>query len=40
MVISNEICRMDAVTIANRVKARELSPVEVTDAVLARMESL
>ncbi len=40
MVISNEICRMDAVTIANRVKARELSPVEVTDAVLARMERL
>ena len=40
MASANEICRMDAVTIANRVKAKELSPVEVVDAVLARMDKL
>jgi aspartyl-tRNA(Asn)/glutamyl-tRNA(Gln) amidotransferase subunit A len=37
---ANDICRMDAVTIAARVKAKELSPVEVVDAVLSRMDKL
>ena len=40
MANANDICRMDAVTIAARVKAKELSPVEVVDAVLARMDQL
>ena len=38
--ISNEICAMDAVEIAARVKRRDLSPVEVTQAHLDRMEAL
>jgi len=37
---ANEICRMDAVTLAQKIRRKELSPVEVTDAVLARMEKL
>ena len=36
----NEICRMDTVTLAGRVKAKELSPVEVVEAVLGRLERL
>ncbi len=36
----NEICRMDAVALARLVRDRRLSPVEVVDAVLARMERL
>ena len=40
MATGNEICRMDAVTLANSIRAKELSPVEVVDAVLARMDSL
>lgn len=40
MANANDICRMDAVTIVARVKAKELSPVEVVDAVLARMDQL
>ena len=40
MASGNEICRMDAVTLARLIRSRELSPVEVTDAVLARMERL
>lgn len=40
MANANEICRMDAVTLAARIRRRELSPVEVTEAVLARMEKL
>jgi len=40
MANANEICRMDAVTLAQKLRQRELSPVEVTDAVLARMEKL
>src|SRR2546427_602133 len=31
MADANEICRMDAVTLAGRIKAKELSPVEVVD---------
>ena len=37
---NNEICRMDAVTLANHIRAKRLSPVEVTDAVLDRMDKL
>src|SRR5437899_10269472 len=40
MTDANEICRMDTVTLAGRVKAKELSPVEVVDAVLGRLERL
>src|SRR5215831_8979385 len=36
----NEICRMDAVTLAGHIRARRLSPVEVIDAVLDRMDKL
>ncbi len=35
-----EICRMEAAELAERVRAKELSPVEVVDAVLERMERL
>ena len=37
---ANEICRMDAVKLAKRIRAKELSPVEVIEAVLTRMEAL
>ena len=37
---ANEICRMDALTLAKRIRAKELSPSEVIEAVLARMEAL
>jgi len=37
---ANEICRMDAVTLAGKIRTRQLSPTEVTDAVIARMEKL
>jgi aspartyl-tRNA(Asn)/glutamyl-tRNA(Gln) amidotransferase subunit A len=40
MTTGNEICRMDAVTLAGLIRSKKLSPVEVTDAVLARMEKL
>ncbi len=40
MTMSNEICRMDAVALAGKVRAKELSAVEVTEAVLARMDTL
>jgi aspartyl-tRNA(Asn)/glutamyl-tRNA(Gln) amidotransferase subunit A len=40
MIGANEICRMDTVTLAGRVKAKELSPVEVVEAVLGRLERL
>jgi aspartyl-tRNA(Asn)/glutamyl-tRNA(Gln) amidotransferase subunit A len=40
MATHDEICRMDAVTLAGHVKAKRLSAVEVVDAVLARMERL
>ncbi len=36
----NEICRMDAVSLAAKIRSKELSPTEVTEAVLARMEKL
>jgi aspartyl-tRNA(Asn)/glutamyl-tRNA(Gln) amidotransferase subunit A len=37
---NNEICRMDAVTLAGHIRAKRLSPVEVIDAVLDRMDKL
>ena len=35
-----EICLMSATEMAGAIKARKLSPVEVTDAVLERIEEL
>ena len=40
MATGNDICRMDARTLASNIRAKELSPVEVVEAVLARMEKL
>lgn len=40
MSTHNEICRMDAVTLAAHIRSKRLSPVEVIEAVLARMERL
>jgi len=40
MTSHNEICRMDAVTLAAHIRAKRVSPLEVIDAVLARMERL
>jgi len=39
-VPANEICRMDAVTLVEKIRNKQLSPTEVTEAVLARMEKL
>jgi aspartyl-tRNA(Asn)/glutamyl-tRNA(Gln) amidotransferase subunit A len=36
----NAICRMDAVTLAKRIRSKELSATEVTEAVLRRMDVL
>jgi aspartyl-tRNA(Asn)/glutamyl-tRNA(Gln) amidotransferase subunit A len=36
----NEICRMDAITLAQRIKSKELSALEATEAVLRRMDAL
>ncbi|HET9224463.1 MAG TPA: amidase, partial [Roseiflexaceae bacterium] len=36
----DEVCWMSAIELANRYCARELSPVEVVDALLARIERL
>jgi aspartyl-tRNA(Asn)/glutamyl-tRNA(Gln) amidotransferase subunit A len=40
MPLANEICRMDAVSLAANIRSRDVSPVEVIDAVLARMDKL
>lgn len=40
MALANEICRMDAVTLAEQIRRKALSPVEVTEAVLARIDRL
>src|SRR6185369_10515870 len=37
---ANEICRMDAVTLAEKIRTKQMSPTEVTEAVLVRMEKL
>ena len=36
----NEICRMDAVSLARAIRSKQLSPIEVIDAVLVRMDKL
>jgi aspartyl-tRNA(Asn)/glutamyl-tRNA(Gln) amidotransferase subunit A len=38
--MTDEICRMPATELVVRIGAKELSPVEVTDAVLDRMERI
>lgn len=40
MSLANEICRMDALTLATRIRSKQLSAIEVTEAVLDRMEVL
>jgi aspartyl-tRNA(Asn)/glutamyl-tRNA(Gln) amidotransferase subunit A len=40
MPTHNEICRLDAVTLTDLIKSKRLSPVEVVDAVLARLDRL
>ncbi len=40
MTADNEICRMDALTLAARIRGKELSAIEVTEAVLRRMAAL
>ena len=40
MASDSDICRMSAVALAGAVRARELSPVEVAEASIARMERL
>ncbi|MGE3288527.1 MAG: amidase [Pseudonocardia sp.] len=40
MATSDEICRMDTVGLARRIATKEISPVEVVDAVLERLERL
>src|SRR4029079_4320079 len=40
MTKNNEICRMDAVSLAAKVRKKELSAVEVTEAVWKRMDVL
>ncbi len=39
-MVKTEICRMSAVDMAEAIRTRKLSPVELMDAVLARMEQL
>lgn len=40
MASVNEICRMDAISLAAEIRAKRLSPVEVVEAALERMEQL
>jgi aspartyl-tRNA(Asn)/glutamyl-tRNA(Gln) amidotransferase subunit A len=40
MTSANEICRMDAVNLAKQIRSKKLSPVEVVNAVLDRIEKL
>ena len=40
MTAERDICETDAVALAARVRRREVSPVEVIDAVLSRLERL
>src|ERR1700747_3217700 len=37
---ANEICRMDAVSLAEKIRTKQLAPMEVTEAVLARMDKV
>ena len=40
MAMKNDICSMDAITLASMVRSKQLSPVEVVDALLHRMSEL
>jgi aspartyl-tRNA(Asn)/glutamyl-tRNA(Gln) amidotransferase subunit A len=40
LVAGQELCRMDAVSLARAIRARTVSPTEVVEAVLERMERL
>jgi aspartyl-tRNA(Asn)/glutamyl-tRNA(Gln) amidotransferase subunit A len=40
VVASSEICQMDTATLSRRIAAKDLSPVEVVDAVLERLHRL
>src|SRR6266498_1258368 len=40
MAASNQICQRDTATLARRLAAKELSPVEAVDAVLERLDRL
>jgi aspartyl-tRNA(Asn)/glutamyl-tRNA(Gln) amidotransferase subunit A len=40
MTADNEICRMDALTLAARIRDKEISAIEVTEAVLRRLATL
>ncbi|WIX75685.1 amidase family protein [Amycolatopsis carbonis] len=40
MSASDQICELDTVTLARRIAAKEISPVEALDAVLARLDRL
>ena len=40
MAASNQICQLDAITLARAVAAKELSPVEAVEAVLERLDRL
>ncbi len=37
---ANEICQLSATELAAQIRAKQVSPVEVVDAVLARMDRL
>src|ERR1700739_1322603 len=37
---ANEICRMDAVTLAEKLRTKRLSATQVTEAVLARIDKV
>src|SRR5437667_11416682 len=40
MALPNELCRMDAVTLARQIRKKSVSPREVINAGLARIEKL
>src|SRR6266498_4654748 len=40
MMASNQICQLDTTTLARRIAAKEVSPVEAVDAVLERLDRL
>ncbi len=37
MATGDEICRMDAVTLAAQIRRKRIKPIEAVDAVLARV---
>jgi aspartyl-tRNA(Asn)/glutamyl-tRNA(Gln) amidotransferase subunit A len=39
-IAGQDICRMDAVTLAREIREKRVSPTEVVDAVLDRMDRL